>query len=153
MSHLLDKQDRELATSELIRVTKKQAPLFISVINRYGVFRSILENPDMHHELTDPSHRELFSQGIHHAQWDDPETMDFYFFHPTELKALFESYNIQTLEMATCEGLSSHLREQTNHIYEDKDKWYRWVQLLLKTCTDPVILGLGEHFLYVGKKV
>ena len=77
---------------------------------------------------------------------------DAYFFHPTELKELFENQRVETLEMATCEGLSSHLQEETNEIYGDKEKWQRWLKILLRTCNDPNILGLGEHFLYVGRR-
>jgi hypothetical protein len=60
---------------------------------------------------------------------------------------------VLTLEMATCEGLSSHLKEETNKVYEDPEKWKFWLKLILETCTDPLILGLGEHFLYVGKRI
>ena len=60
-------------------------------------------------KFLDPSHEEMFSQGIHRAEWHRHETdyqgfPDAYFFHPTELRELFESYGVKTLEMATCEG-------------------------------------------------
>jgi hypothetical protein len=100
----------------------------------------------------------MFSQGIHRAEWhkNEPDYQGFpdaYFFLPPELEALFKKQGAETLEMATCEGLSAHLKEETNEIYKDKNKWKFWLDLILKTCTDPTILGLGEHFLYVGKKV
>jgi hypothetical protein len=62
---------------------------------------------------------------------------DAYFFHPEELKELFESRGIKTLEIASCEGLSSHLQEATNRIYEDKERWNMWVKIILQTCNDP----------------
>jgi len=155
LSHLIERRDREVAASELIRVTKKKAPIFVSVISLYGVFRTVLQR--LPHELADPSHDEMFSQGVHRAAWHKHETVqgfpDAYFFHPTELKDLFESHGVETLEMATCEGLSSHLQEETNRIYEDKNKWEFWLKIILRTCNDPSILGLGEHFLYVGRKI
>lgn len=39
LSHLVDRRDRDSATCELIRVAKKKAPIFVSVISLYGVFR------------------------------------------------------------------------------------------------------------------
>jgi len=54
--------------------------------------------------------------------------------------------------MASCQGLSSHLREATNRIYRDKEKWNKWVKIILETCNDPTIVGAGEHVLYVGRK-
>lgn len=157
LSHLLEQTEREQAASELLRVTKEEAPLFISVINRYEVFRTVLQR--LQEELTDPSHEEMFTKGIHRAHYQLPLSRnikagftDAYFFLPNELRKLFESKGVQTITMATCQGLSSSLKEATNKLFKDKEKWRRWLQILLQTCTDPCILGLGEHFLYVGRK-
>ena len=48
------------------------------------------------------------------------------------------------LELAERKIARAHVR--------DKEKWARWKDLILKTCTDPILLGMGEHFLYVGRK-
>jgi S-adenosylmethionine-dependent methyltransferase len=156
LSHLVEKKDRDSAARELIRVTEKNAPIFVSVINLYGVFRTVLQ--EYQYELLTTSHGEMFSHGVHRAEWhkDEPDYRGFpdaYFFHPAELRQLFEDLGIRTLAMATCEGLSSDLKEETNNVYEDGKKWKFWLKLILKTCTDPAILGLGEHFLYVGRKI
>jgi len=157
MSHLIERVDRDVAASELVRVAKKNAPIFVSVIGLYGVFRTVLQRPYLRDELTHPAHEEMFSQGIHRASLHEHGYAqgfpDAYFFHPTEPRELFESHGVETLEMATCEGLSSHLQDETNMIYEDKEKWERWLGILLRTCNDPFILGLGEHFLYVGRRM
>jgi len=47
--------------------------------------------------------------------------------------------------------LNQHV-EETNSLYEDEEKWGRWLDSLLETCNDPAILGLSDHFLYIGKK-
>jgi len=155
LSHLIDKSEREKAASELVRAAKKKAPIFVSVINRYGVYRTILQR--LQHLLTDLAHQELVSEGVHHAHYSHPLEpeggfTDAYFFLPYELRELFERNLVQTLEMATCEGLSSHLQQETNAIYSDPAKWSRWLKILLQSCNDPCLLGLGEHLLYVGKK-
>jgi ubiquinone/menaquinone biosynthesis C-methylase UbiE len=155
LSHLVEKKDRDSAASELVRVTKKNAPIFVSVINLYGVFRTVLQR--IQYELLAPSHNRMFSEGIHRAEWhkDEPDYQGFpdaHFFLPPELKELFENHGVKTLEMATCEGLSSHMSEETNEIYKDRGKWQFWLKLILKTCTDPSIIGLGEHLIYIGRK-
>ena len=154
LSHLIEQKDRDLAASELVRVTKEKAPLFISVISLYGVLRTVLQR--LPHEFLYPSHKEMFLKGVHRAEWHKHEANqsfpDAYFFHPKDLKELFESHDVKTLEIATGEGLSCHLQEATNKIYEDKQKWDFWIKILLRTCTDPAILGIGEHFVYIGKK-
>jgi len=154
LSHLVESKDREKAAIEIVRVAKHGAPLFIGVIGLHGVFRTILQR--LPYELTEPSHEEMFSHGVHRWHEDKHKGTrgfpDALFWHPKDLRALFESKGVRTLEMATCEGLSSHLQGPTNRLYRDKEKWAKWVDLLLKTCTDPVLLGMGEHFLYVGRK-
>ncbi len=144
----------ERAASEIVRVAKSGAPLFIGVIGLYGVFRTVLQR--LQHELTEPSHEEMFSTGVHRQHRCNHKMVrgfpDAMFWHLKDLKELFETRGVETLEMATCEGLSSHLKGSTNRLYRDKAKWARWKELILKTCTDPILLGMGEHFLYVGRK-
>jgi 2-polyprenyl-3-methyl-5-hydroxy-6-metoxy-1,4-benzoquinol methylase len=155
LSHLTGKSYRERAASEIVRVAKKNAPIFASVINRYGVYRTVLQElPEL---LIDPSHKETFTRGIHRAHYLHPREphggfTDAYFYLPNELRELFEGKGVATLDMATCEGLSSHLQEATNSIYKDKEKWARWLEIINQTCNDPMILGVGEHLLYVGRK-
>jgi len=156
LSHLVEKSDREQAARELVRVAKKKAPLFISVLNRYGFYRVLLQAQE---NLADSSHEEMFAKGIHRAEFHHPKAFrrtggftDAYFFLPNELKQLFENTGVQTLTMATCEGLSSDLEKDTNRLYEDRESWARWLKIVLKTCTDPCITGLGTHILYVGSK-
>lgn len=155
LSHLLERTDREMAAKELVRVTKKSAPIFVSVISQYGVLRTVAQR--LQHILTDPTFEELLSKGVYNSQVFHPSEpkgafTDAYFFLPNELRELFENQGVQTLDMATCEGLSSHLQEQTNALYSDPAKWNRWLQIILKTCNDPSLLGLSEHFLYVGRR-
>lgn len=156
LSHLLDQSEREKAAKEIIRVAKKDASIFVSVFSRYGVFRAFLQlTPD---EITDPSHEELFNYGIHrghptpHKGGRGFSKVDAYFFLPNEVKNLFENLGVQTLEMVSCEGLSSRLQEATNKLYRKKEKWHRWLKLVLETCDDPSILGMGDHILYIGRK-
>jgi len=153
-SHLIEERDRGRAAGEVVRIAKRGAPLFISVIGLHGVFRTVLQR--LPHELTEPSHEELFVRGVHryHGILHKGERgfPDAYFWHPKQLKELFENKGVETVEMATCEGLSSHLQGPTNKLYRDKEKWAKWTQLILRTCTDSTLLGMGEHFLYVGRK-
>jgi len=150
LSHLHEKSEREQAAAELVRVTKKKAPLFISVFNRYGVFRVVLyAHPE---NLTDSLQEEIFAKGIHRVLTRFGAFTDAFFFLPNELKELFENKGVQTLTLATCEGLLAHLEEATNILYRDGEKWGRWLEILLQTCADPSIVGTGNHLLYVGRK-
>lgn len=157
LSHILKKTEREQAASELVRITKNKAPIFISVFNRYGLYRVLLRSRE---NLADASHKEMFATGIHRAHYQHPKGFrrtygftDAYFFLPNEVKELFENKGVKTLILATCEGLSSDLEEITSALYTDKKQWRQWLKAILQTCTDPCIIGLGTHLLYIGRKV
>lgn len=154
LSHILDEKERDRAAGELVRVLREGAPIFVSVINLYGVYMVVLKR--LTDELVNPSHREMFTHGVHRAKWHTPVSAkgftDAKFFHPMEIRGLFEGHGVETLEMATCQGLSTQMVEETNSLYADGEKWEKWLEILINTCNDPCILGLGNHFLYIGKK-
>ena len=147
LNHLLEAKRREKAAEELVRVAKRNAPIFVSVISRIGLLKTILaEFPNemryaKHHWEVGDYVPGLYGKGFTAAHW----------FLPEELRRLFER-NVQVLEMAGLEGLSSHLQKQTNRLYKDREKWSMWAEILLDTCTQPSAVGGAEHFLLVGKK-
>jgi len=148
LCHLLNIEQREKAVAELLRVAKRGAPLFVSVISRVGLLKSILvEFPQemeyaRHHWEVGDYMPGLHGEGFTAAHW----------FKPKELQALFETFGAETVELAGLEGLSSHHRKETNRLYKDKQKWTMWTEILLKTCTDPSVVGSSEHFLVVFRK-
>jgi SAM-dependent methyltransferase len=159
LSHLIVESERKTAAGELVRVLREGSPIFVSGIGRFAVFRTILR--DLPGELMDPDHVAMLRTGVHHGHMihedgkDHRKSTSFpdaYFLLPEELPKLFEDCGVKTLELASCEGLSAHVKEATNLLYEDKEKWEIWFQMLLDTCTEPSIVGMGEHILYVGKK-
>jgi len=148
LCHLLNIEQREKAVAELVRVAKKGTPLFVSVISRVGLLRSILV--EFPHEMKYAKHHweigdympSLHGEGFTAAHW----------FMPEELQDLFERHNAETMELAGLEGLSSHHRKETNRLKKDQEKWAMWTELLLKTCTHPSVAGSSEHFLLVCRK-
>ncbi|TET18989.1 class I SAM-dependent methyltransferase [Candidatus Bathyarchaeota archaeon] len=148
LSHLLDSEQRETAARELVRVAKKNAPLFVSVIGRFGLLKTILK--EFPEEMKYSSHHlevgdyipGVQGKGFTAAHW----------FTPEELQRLLEKQNVETLDLVALEGLSSHLEEATNRLYEDKEKWNMWLDIVIRTCNQPSIVGTAEHILYVGRK-
>jgi ubiquinone/menaquinone biosynthesis C-methylase UbiE len=148
LCHLLNVKQREKAAAELVRVAKRDALIFVSVISRIGLLRTMLI--EFQHEMQYAKHHwevgdympGLQGQGFTAAHW----------FLPEELRELFEKQNVEVLEMAGLEGLSSHHQRQTNKLYKDQEKWKMWIDMLLKTCTHPSVVGNCEHFLLVCRK-
>ena len=148
LNHLLEAKRREKAAEELTRVAKKKAPIFVSVISRIGLLKTILINfpQEMqyakHHLEVGDYIPGLQGQGFTAAHW----------FLPEELRKLFERHGVEVLEMAGLEGLSSHQPKKTNKLYKDQERWRMWLEILLSTCTHPSVAGSSEHFLLIGKK-
>lgn len=148
LCHLLNPEQRRKAVAELLRVAKRGAPLFVSVISRVGLLKSILvEFPQemkyaKHHWEEGNYVPGLHGEGFTAAHW----------FIPEELQALFEAFGAETVESAGLEGVSSHHRRATNRLYKDKEKWTMWIEILLETCIDPSTVGSSEHFLIVFRK-
>ena len=55
--------------------------------------------------------------------------------------------------MAGCQGLSTGLRRETNELHQEGgSRWERWLDLLIATCTEPAVVDMSEHILYIGRK-
>lgn len=149
LSHILEEDKRVKAVKELSRVAKIDAPIFASVIGRIGVLKGIplfypqeMQYGKVYWETGDYTPG-ISGTGFTSAHW----------FLPEELEAFFKHQSIEVLEMAGLEGLSSHHRRAINKLSKDKEKWSMWLDILLKTCTHPAVVGGSEHFLLVGKRV
>ncbi|MFP3985296.1 MAG: class I SAM-dependent methyltransferase [Candidatus Bathyarchaeia archaeon] len=148
LCHILDQPRRERAVRELVRVARKDAPIFASVISCLGLIKSMLtrfqqEMPyALHHLETGDYIPGVHGEGFTAAHW----------FLPEELRGLFEAQGVEVLEMAGLEGLSSHHPRETNKLSRDQEKWKIWMEIIHKTCTHPAVVGCSEHFLLVGKK-
>ena len=146
LSHLTSEKYRKRAASELIRVAKRNAPLFISVISRLGVL--IFELKNYQNEIKTPIFRRIRNSG------DISGVTGFtaaHFFLSEELKELFEA-KTQKIQLVSLEGLGAGHDAAINRLHKNKKNWRAWIKTHLETCTDPDILGVAEHLLLIGKK-
>jgi ubiquinone/menaquinone biosynthesis C-methylase UbiE len=150
LSHIVDNGKREKAIDELIRVAKRRAPIFVSVIGRIGLLVS---------ELT------LFPQEIAIDKLFKRcrDTGDYfggygfapcYFYLPEELRQSIGRRKVKILGMAGLEGLSTGHRKETNRLFaKHPESWKRWWETHLMTCTHPAAIGISEHFLLIATKL
>ena len=146
LTHISDETERTQATSELVRVAKPGAIVSIAVVGYLAMLRTVLSR--FSEELIIPQYWDLIKEGkgdnlVRGNLW--------HFFRASELQQLAESCGLTTLEMVGCEGLSTGLPEATNAVAEDPAKWERWVELVLETTTEPAIVDMAAHILYVGQ--
>ena len=134
------------ATSELVRVAKSGAIVCVAVVGYLAMLRTVLSR--VSYELITPPYSELIKEGkgnnlVGGSLW--------HFFRASELQQLAESCGLVTLEMVGCEGLSTGLPKATNTVAEDPAKWERWVELVMETATEPAIVDMAGHILYIGR--
>jgi hypothetical protein len=74
-----------------------------------------------------------------------------HFYLPEELKAEFKD-KARILEMVGLEGIFSTHSKEYNEVYELGKYNELLTEIHLKTCTNPSIVGISEHFMIICKK-
>jgi SAM-dependent methyltransferase len=149
LCHILDRNRREKAIDELVRVAKRSAPICVSAIGRLPVLvTELIENPE------EIDIKEVFQQirdsGDYHGGYGFAPC---HFYLPDELRKSFERRGITVVEMVGLEGLSSGHHKETNRLFRRfQNAWKIWWQTHIKTCNDPSVVGISEHFLTICKK-
>lgn len=149
LGHLVDRRLREKAIDELVRVTKNNSPVFISVIGRLAVLiGGLVERPE-----------ELEINGLYQEYYvngDYDGSLGFtacHFYLPEELEDSLKERNVDILEIAGLEGLATFHKRETNELFQKSPKaWKNWQEIHLKTCTHPTAVGISEHFMIICRK-
>ncbi len=148
LSHILGEGYRRKAVSELVRVAKRRAPIFISVMSRLAVIATELKY--FQEEIQYPFHRKIRDRGDYLGERDFTAC---HFFLPEELRDSVEKANdVEVLAMAGLEGIGSGHREEVNELAKNTQRWKVWLETHYKTCTHPSVVGLSEHMLVVCRK-
>lgn len=148
LSHVLERGKRNKAILELIRVAKKDAPIFVSVISRLSLLASALKR--FPKEIETPRFKKYRDTGDYVGGYGFTAC---HFFLPEELKESFVKKKVKILDMAGLEGLGSHLQERINKLAKNKKRWKIWLETHYKTCTHPAVVGISEHILIICKKL
>jgi SAM-dependent methyltransferase len=148
LSHVVNRVKREKAIDELLRVAKKRAPIFVSVIGRPAVL--VTELVRLPHEIELDIFPKMRDTGDYHGGYGFAPC---HFYTPSEIKESFEKRGVDIVEMVGLEGLASGHPKETNRLFKKyPNAWKIWWQTHLKTCTDQVSVGISEHFLIIGRK-
>jgi SAM-dependent methyltransferase len=147
LSHILHGNDRRRAVSELVRVAKPGAPIFVSVISRFGVIIEILKYSQL--EIGMPHFQQICDSGDYLG---GSGFTACHFFFPEELRQDFSRPDLEILEMAGLEGIATQHMKELNQIAKDKNLFNPWLKLHLQTCTHPSVVGMSEHILIVCRK-
>ncbi len=147
LSHVGDARKRAQAISELTRVAKPDAPIFVSVMSKLSLLVVVLTQ--FPHEIELPQFKRAGAKG------DIDGKTGFttcHFFLPEELRQAFTSKRMEILEMVGLEGLGSHHRKEINQLARNPKRWDTWLETHFHTCTHPTVVGISEHILIVSRK-
>jgi SAM-dependent methyltransferase len=147
LSHILGEEKRARAISELIRLARQDAPIFVSVMGRLSLLA--IELYLFPHEVEMPHFKEIRDTGEYQG---GSGFTACHFFLPEELRQAFENKGAKVLEMVGLEGLSSHHAKKVNQLAKNEARWKIWLETHFQTCTHPAVVGLAEHLLIVCRK-
>lgn len=151
MYHLQADIDRNMAVSELKRVTKVGGLVFVAFMPRVRhIFTSLLY-PDHWKPNNSMDAINQFAETGCFDHSDQGRFTGAYYYNIEDIKPFMESYGFESLEL-----LGSNVGAMLN-----KDSWDYWkykgeeaevIKLIIKQATDPYLLGSSSHLLYIGRK-
>ncbi len=146
LSHLKIKQ-RKKAILELIRVAKKNAPIFVSIMGKFGyLMRSVEKWPN---EIKNNKRYTSIAFKGDDFYWG--EKGYFHYFTLEELEKFFPN-KIKTLEKIGLDGLGSISEKDINKLSKDPLAWKNWIKVHYRLCTHPTIVDISPHIMIVGRK-
>jgi SAM-dependent methyltransferase len=152
--HLPDPADRDRAASELARVLRPGGVAFFALMPRYAFLRRRLALPDERHRLADPRFvARVLEEGVFVNDVPGRFT-GAYGVRLAEVAPFFEGHGFATRALLACEGIVADLQDTLAEAMANDPPLARQVlDLVIETATDPSILGMSAHLLYVGTRV
>ena len=148
LSHVYPEKERQKAISELVRVAKKNAPIFVSIMGKLG---TITRFHQWVNEVKDTEHFKRFYSKGDDYQWHGGKAYA-HFFELNELKSLFDN-KVNFLESVGLEGLASPSQKQINRMAKKESKaWKNWQDMHYELCTNPAVVESSLHFMVIAKK-
>jgi SAM-dependent methyltransferase len=151
--HLTAAADRDRAASELARVLKPGAPVFVAFMPVYSFLRRTLGIPDERHHLADPVFvSRLMEDGVFLN--DVPGRFNAgYGVRPQAIAPFMEAHGFETLELLADTGFATHQASALAELAQaDPAAHQAALNLILQTAADPSLLGGSIHLLYIGHK-
>jgi len=138
--HLKDKNDREKALRECLRVLRKDGLFFLAYLNKYSNF--IKYNHQWGSDFS------IFQEYIEKGYNEDDYL--FYATTPEDIECTMNDYGMKQLHNIATDGMKFAIRDSINSLPDDE--FERYMKLHYQMCEVKSILGYSEHALYIGQK-
>ncbi|MGZ3676754.1 MAG: class I SAM-dependent methyltransferase, partial [Ktedonobacterales bacterium] len=149
--HLPEAADRARAASELARVLQPGGVAAVALMPRLSFIRRTLALADERQHLLDPEFiTRLLDQGV--FKNDIPGRLTSgYGVDPSDVAPFFARFGFQLLLLASSEGISVGIAQALADMQATApDLYERALDLIVQTASDPSILGMANHLLYIG---
>ena len=154
MYHLQSEQDRNLAIKELYRVTKKDGIVYVAFMPRIKHVLSSLLYPQTWKPNDNMDSIQQFIRTGEFNHSDKGRFTGAYYFNVEDIQPFMESYGFETLNLIGSSNIGTLLSKEQWEYWQNrgKDEFTQLIELLKKTATNPYVLGVSSHLLYIGKK-
>jgi SAM-dependent methyltransferase len=151
--HLPDPADRNRAGAELVRVLRPGGIAIVAVMPRYAFLRRTIAVHDERRHLLEPGFvGRVLDEGRFVNDFPGRFTGG-YGVRPEEVTPFFERHGFVTRTLLACEGIVPDLQEALAEMqHEDPAAYRQALDLVLRTASDPSILGMSQHLLYIASK-
>ncbi|MCP1123872.1 class I SAM-dependent methyltransferase [Bacillus sp. 3103sda1] len=154
MYHLQSEQDRNLAIKELYRVTKNDGIVYVAFMPRIKHVLSSLLYPQTWKPNDNMDSIQQFIRTGEFNHSDEGRFTGAYYFNIEDIKPFMESYGFETLNLIGSSNIGTLLSKEQWEYWQNrgKDEFTQLIELLKETATNPHVLGVSSHLLYIGKK-
>ncbi len=150
LSHVMRDAKRRDAVAELMRVAKRGAPVFISVMSRLSTVLNVGLMPNLQPELTHKYFREFVRTGDYDGQRGFTA---FHGFMRQEFVDLLEGQGLSIEKIVALEGCGSYAIPSLNRLERNLPKqWEEWQRIHYETCELQEVADVSDHILAVCRK-
>lgn len=151
--HLTQADDRDRAARELVRVLRPGGIAFIAVMPRYMFVRRTVALPEERHHLASPEFiKRVLTDGVFLN--DRPGSFTGgYGFRPEEVSPFFAAHGLAMRTLLATESIVPDLQDEMIALATtDRAAYEAALDILAGMASDPSILGMANHLLFVGEK-
>jgi S-adenosylmethionine-dependent methyltransferase len=151
--HLTEPADRDQAATELVRVMKSKAMVFIAFMPIYTfLLRTVALTDEQHHLASTEFMSRLMNDGVFFNDVPNRFTSG-YGVRPQEIAPFFERHGLKQVDLLADTGFAAPVAQQLAELADTDPKAYQGIMdIIIDSADDSSILGASTHLLYVGKK-
>ena len=135
-------------------MTKKEGVVYVAFMPRIRHVLSSLLYPENWRPNDNIKNIQKFIQTGEFNHSDEGRFTGAYYFNIEDIKPFMESHGFETLNLVGSSNIASLLSKEQWSYWQNRgeNEFRQLIELLKETATDPTVLGISSHLLYIGKR-